>query len=291
MEKAFRLRARRGIEARGTVLAGIDAQAPGADAIKALIVNLESSRDRLEKIAGHLTEAGIEYERVPGIRGSDLSRYAVQRVAPNWSRAITADNRLGTLGCFLGHIKAWETVAASEDDRVHLVLEDDAAPRSVLPRSFSALGLAPDFDICFCNARMERLFAEGEELPAKPTLYPAFEARCSRPAIQPATGGEAYFLTKQGAAKLLEVVEAVGPLTHVDWFIFLVGITDEEAASFREDDRAKKIFDRFRDRLEPARHVTFRSMALWPALMGPSRQDESTRRAENVPAGQARTDP
>ena len=289
MEKAFRLRQKRGMQAREGVLAGVDAHS-GDDAIKALIVNLESSRERLERLGAHLAEAGIEYERVPGIRGSDLSRYAVQRVAPNWTRAITGDNRLGTLGCFLGHIKAWERVAEDDDGRVHLVLEDDAAPRSVLPRSLSALGLTPDFDICFVNTRMERLFADGEELPAKPTLYPAFEARNSRPAIQPATGGDAYLLTKSGAAKLLEVVDLVGPITHVDWFLFIVGITDEEAEKFREDDRAKKIFDKFRKRLDPARHVTFRSMALWPALMGPSRQDESNRRAENFGANQTRPD-
>lgn len=292
MDREFKQRARRGGDAREAALAGVETHAPaGNDAIKALIVNLEGSRERLEKISGHLRDAGVEYERVPGIRGSDLSRYAVRQIAPNWGKAINGDDRLGTLGCFLGHIKAWEKAAAG-DGRVHLILEDDAAPRGVLPRSLSALGVSTDWDICFVNTRMEKLFAEGEDLPSKPTLFSALEARLSRPATQKATGGEAYFLSKQGAAKLLEVVDRVGPFTHVDWFIFIVGVSEEEAEGFGENDRARRVYDRFREQLAPTRDIRFRAMALWPALMGPSGGLGlgSTRKAENVAGAKALED-
>ena len=266
--------------AREAAMAAIDLQAVNGDPLKALIINLESSRDRLENISAHLERAGVEFERVPGIRGSELSSYAVRRLAPNWARAINADDRMGTLGCFLGHIRAWEKVAGG-DGRCYLVLEDDAAPYVPLPRSLSALNIAQDFDLCFCNARMERLFHKDEPFPTRPKLFTSLEARNSRPPTQKGTGGEAYFLTKAGAAKLLEVIDLTGPFTHVDWFLFMLGISEEEAKALRQDDRALKVYTRFRDQFRPARHIAFRMTALWPALMS-QRGFASTRRAENA---------
>src|SRR5262249_45978700 len=76
-------------------------------------------------------------------------------------------------------------------------------------------------------------------------------------------------------------VDRVGPFTHVDWFLFIVGVSAEEATTFPPDERAGRVYRRFSRHLEPARDIGFRAMALWPALMGPSGQG-STRKAENV---------
>ena len=265
-------------KARAAALAAMDSEAADGEPYKALIINLESSSDRLQNISGHLERAGVGFERAPGIRGSDLSSYAVRRLAPDWNRS---EDHLGTLGCFLGHIRAWESVANGEG-RCHLVLEDDAVPCGALPRSISALNIPQDFDLCFCNTRMERVFREGEVFPARPTLFSAMEARSSRRPTKQAIGGEGYFLSKAGAAKALEAVDRIGPFMHVDWFLFVLGVSEEAAKAFRKDDVAAEVYKRQRTKFRPVRDIEFRTASLWPALMDRKRAFESTRRAENA---------
>jgi len=265
-------------KARAAALASIDSEAGAGEPYKALIINLESSIDRLQNICGHLKRADVEFERVPGLRGSDLSSYGMRRLAPNWNGV---KNHLGTLGCFLGHIRAWEKVANGEG-RGHLVLEDDAIPCGALPRSISALHIPQDFDLCFCNTRMERVFRQGETFPAHPTSFSAMEARSSLRPTKKAIGGEAYFLSKAGAVKALQAVDRIGPFMHVDWFLFVLGIDEEAAKAFRGDDRAAQLYNRVREQFRPVRDIEFRTIALWPALMDRARGIESTRRAENA---------
>lgn len=270
-------------EARAAALTLADAESAGGNGIRALVINLEGARDRLENITNHLARVGIPFERIPGIRGSDLSSYATRRLAPNWARAIAGENRAGTLGCFLGHIRAWEHVA-NGDGGYYLVLEDDAEPCGLIPRAFSALQIPDDVDLCFCNTRMEPLYAEDQVYPDRPTLFTSVEARTTRPADQKGIGGEAYFLNRAGAKKLLEVVDELGPFTHVDWFLMIVGVSEGAAEGLRREDRALKVYNRNRERLQPIRHIEFRMMALWPALMGRNKATQSLREAENAAA-------
>jgi GR25 family glycosyltransferase involved in LPS biosynthesis len=268
-------------DARAAALAAADREAPGGYPIRAFVINLEGARERLDGISRSLSEAGIAFERVPGIKGSDLSDYATRRLAPTWERALEEDDRAGTLGCFLGHIGAWERVA-NGDGGFYLVLEDDARPCVPIPRSFSALKIPEDVDLCFCNTRMEPLFANGADYPTRPKLLTAVEARGTRPADQRGIGGEAYFLSKRGAEKLLQAVDIVGAYKHVDWFLMMVGIDDEAAKTLRDNDRARKIYKRTEARLGAVRHIRFRMVSLWPSLMSRTKGVESTRKTENV---------
>ncbi len=256
-------------KARRVGFAAID-QSVEKHPYKALVINLESSRDRFERVTAQLKEAGVPFERVAGTRGRDLPNYAVRRLAPyvlnNIENIADGQKRFGTLGCFLGHIRAWEVAAAGDLD-YHLILEDDAMLSGTLPRSLGALGVEPDFDLCFCNVRMEPLFIGDEPFPTRPQLFTALAARSSRPPFQAAIGGDGYFVSREGATKLIEIVDRTGTLEHVDWFLFAAGIAEEEAEQLRPDDRARKVYNRFRAHLRPARDIPLRAMALWPALI------------------------
>ncbi len=257
-------------QARQTGLEAIDQHAQG-EPIKALVINLETSRDRYERVAGHLEQAGVAFDRAAGTRGHDLPIYAVKKLAPYVLHGIesakNANKRFGTLGCWLGHIKAWERAASSTENKYHLILEDDAVPYGPMPRTWEALGVDGDFDICFCNHRMEPLFGADEDMPTKPTLFTALEARSRRPPGQAAIGGDAYFVSREGARKLLDIVDRVGTMEHVDWWLFVVALTEAEVEQLRPDDRARKVCNRFRRYLEPARDIRINAKALWPALV------------------------
>lgn len=90
--------------------------------MKAWFINLDRSPDRLAFMTQTLDALGLDYERVAAVDGKALSEEDIAKAyqfAPG-SQFLDA----GTIACSLSHRKAWERIAASEDDYA-LVLEDD----------------------------------------------------------------------------------------------------------------------------------------------------------------------
>jgi hypothetical protein len=128
----------------------------------------------------------------------------------------------GTLGCFLSHYRAWETFLTSGASYA-LILEDDFIPRAILPGNFSASGLPEKFDVCWLNERMST------PLRGDFAFIPVNEVAASRASPDwVATGGDAYLLSRDGAAKLVSRVNEDGFFGDVDWRILTYALNDME---------------------------------------------------------------
>jgi len=92
---------------------------------KAYLINLDAAKERLEKMQARLFEAGIPYERVNAVHGSNLNQ-----PYPDFDQAGHL-KRTGRqpippeIGCYLSHLKAIDAFLATEQSH-GLILEDDA---------------------------------------------------------------------------------------------------------------------------------------------------------------------
>src|ERR1700682_2069252 len=92
----------------------------------AFLINLDRSKDRLAYMQGQFARAGLEFERVSAVDGTDL---------PDALKAyFVADTRLssGEIGCYASHLAVWMKIATGTHGEAVLVCEDDM----ILPQGF-----------------------------------------------------------------------------------------------------------------------------------------------------------
>ncbi len=106
-----------------------------SDAVKVYYINLDRSKDRLNFLLPKIKELGFESSRIEGIEGRLMSDEEINKVVDidkyNRNRGKTLAK--GEVGCYLGHLKAWERfqldIAETKDninqDNFALILEDD----------------------------------------------------------------------------------------------------------------------------------------------------------------------
>ncbi len=103
--------------------------------LKTYLINLDSSRERLEHASNVLRHAGIGFERVAAVDGRnkaarDFVEYNDKMARRQYGRPLSG----GELGCFLSHRACVERFLATEEPYV-LVLEDDL----VMPEDVSLM--------------------------------------------------------------------------------------------------------------------------------------------------------
>lgn len=89
-----------------------------------LLVNLDRSPERLARSAALLKTHNIEFHRIEGVDGANLSYQRMKHLlAPTFSqyyKVITA----GEIGCYLSHIKCWQHIVDNNLPYA-VILEDD----------------------------------------------------------------------------------------------------------------------------------------------------------------------
>jgi glycosyl transferase, family 25 len=88
--------------------------------MKALVINLDSAKDRLEFQQEQLSDLGISYERISAVCVASLSNEDYEKDAYSWQRQL----RRVEVACFRSHFAAWKRV--KELGEPCLILEDDA---------------------------------------------------------------------------------------------------------------------------------------------------------------------
>lgn len=180
------------------------------------VVNLDSDVNRYAALNQNIKGSALELSRVPAIRGRSLPDAALHFIpGANVSEK-------GTLGCFLSHVRAWQSIIESDLSGA-IILEDDAkidiTQLGHLPNIFSA-----GIDLIFINNRMSLLNAT-----SKTIFSNALSVMTSRSHTdQMACGGDGYFLSKNGAQALLECVKEKGFWGDVDWFILYAALRMED---------------------------------------------------------------
>jgi len=114
-----------------------------------LVINLDKSHRRMARISARLDELGIPFERISGVYGADLSE---QEIAKHYCPQLNKKNyrrplRLGEIGCYMSHLKAWQTIVDRELPCA-LILEDDIIINAELKPLVQRLSrMVADFDI------------------------------------------------------------------------------------------------------------------------------------------------
>lgn len=88
--------------------------------MKAYVINLDRRQDRWTQISAHLTELGMEFERVPAVDGRTWD-------GKGWKKQgrTREDYWRGAAGCYFSHLRALDT-AIERDIFPCVILEDDA---------------------------------------------------------------------------------------------------------------------------------------------------------------------
>ncbi|MDR2458749.1 MAG: glycosyltransferase family 25 protein [Holosporales bacterium] len=99
----------------------------GDGSVHAYLINLDKSKDRLAEITPKLQTLCINYTRIPGVYGKDLSLEEKDRLVSRRRYLRFMHGRIGdgTVGCYLSHIKVWESFLESNCSYA-VVFEDDA---------------------------------------------------------------------------------------------------------------------------------------------------------------------
>ena len=184
------------------------------------VVNLDRRPDRLERFNSHVTEVAGEVlarriERFAAVDGRDL---ALTAELSHLFRGNDFAFRRGFIGCALSHLALWRELAAGQAPAM-LVLEDDVILCPGFEGQLAELCSAltrdhPSFDLVLLGnfdwrPAAEDDFATGFR-PARPLPFDG---------ARYIGGTFAYILSRQGAQKLLAIVERDGIQNGIDRFM------------------------------------------------------------------------
>ena len=241
------------------------------------VINRKCDAERLSRFSKSCARWRVNFERVEGVdlrlQPDFLNSYR-HRIAEKCYNKLEFVR--GVYGCFLGHREAWKRVVAGTCDWA-LVCEDDARFLGPIPRRVSDYGLPDNAEIVFCNQRMaDGLLGDG----FCGSGFEYVSAACALGRLLDwnfhviAPGGDAYFLSKGGARKLLSIFEETPMAFDVDWFMLFHSIDDDAVGRFLEMDQTGR-FDGYlphRSRLE--------GYVLVPSLVEQAEGESKVRRME-----------
>jgi len=175
------------------------------------LINLDKSKDRLEKSQQRLGEQSVTFERISGVLGSALTQeqlrqhYDSELNSRNYHYQLTRNQ----IGCYLSHRKAWQKIADG-DAPFGVVLEDDFYLSGDLHAAFDQIGkIAFPWDLIKLAAYQNR----DRKIKFEHSLSNGLKLVVHS---KPMSGGAATAITKEGANKLLKSTQKFGRPVDTD---------------------------------------------------------------------------
>ena len=169
------------------------------------VINLERSKDRLEKINEQMSKYGITYKRFNAIDGSKLSKEEIQRNTSILSRNLFINKSI--LGCAMSHIAIWKQFLNSNNELI-CVMEDDAiiSPQFLKFIQKDVFDIYNDLDFDYLNLHCGGIYESlNNEIYINDYII-------NKPVF--GTLATCYILSKNGCKKLLEYFNRVD--YHID---------------------------------------------------------------------------
>ncbi|PWQ94797.1 glycosyltransferase family 25 protein [Leucothrix arctica] len=161
--------------------------------MKALLINLESSKDRLQFQTQQLGKLGIPFDVLKAVSTNDISHDEYEKKSQGWERPL----RQAEVACFLSHLKAWNEVV--KKNKPMLVLEDDALlsvkTAAILVSLFNIKKKPLDLVTLETRSRKKIVSKAFTEVISGINLRELYQDR---------TGAAGYVLWPSGAKKLIE---------------------------------------------------------------------------------------
>lgn len=166
--------------------------------IPIVVVNMDKSTDRLEKISNNMRSIGLDFTRFRGINGKELSEEEVEAVTDFTCRNLLCSRSV--IGCALSHITIWKNFIKGDYGSADIlcVMEDDISVLDGFPKFLNDIHTIRekiDFDIIRVNGAVGTItgtrvsiddytFIENPMFPLSTTCY---------------------IITKNGAEKALDI--------------------------------------------------------------------------------------
>lgn len=175
--------------------------------IPTFVISLDRDAGRRAPLMACLeAQPNLEPIVVPAVNGSLLADAVCLTLTrrPSWAR-----QRKGTIGCFLSHLKAWETIAALTVPFA-IVLEDDTDAGRL--GQVQHLEIPADADFVYLNERM----SPEPKQAGSPKVAPLLPMLRRLSAEKRSGGTDGYLLTPVGAGKLVRACGDELYFGHVD---------------------------------------------------------------------------
>jgi glycosyl transferase, family 25 len=115
------------------------------------VINLPTSLERREAMRKRLGDAGLEFEFVEGVLGSELTETELRRFVHYDTMTLGKSE----YGCLLSHVKCWEKLLASNSEAA-IVCEDDVHFSANFGQCVEGLSVHPN-EVCLI--RLETMLA------------------------------------------------------------------------------------------------------------------------------------
>jgi hypothetical protein len=198
-------------------------------------INLDENHDRWRRIS--LQVGPQRLRRIAGVPGRCLP----DGIIPRFGNFVSTKLK-GSLGCFLGHYAAWEAHLRSNEEHA-LILEDDCMLRVDVPQRSEALLLPANYDICILTLGLGQLHRQPDRWEAQPIYKRVGNIFTDVPSQFDCPGAYGYFLSRAGAERLIERVNADGFFGDVDFRMVAYGLTREALSGIPETSFVRKALE------------------------------------------------
>lgn len=168
--------------------------------MKIVLINLAKDTDRLAFSRQQFAQQGLEFERLEGINGRELSQEEYEAFISPRPREGKREWNRGKVGCFLSHSKAWKMCAEGADDYIAIVEDDLHISNDFQYFVTDTLWMPADFDIIRLEKPTNRI-----RIDKHPTS--THRGRGTYRIHSTSWCAGSYILSKKGAQKLLSVPE------------------------------------------------------------------------------------
>ncbi len=178
--------------------------------LKAYLINLDRSQDRLAHMRGEFGRAGIAFERIAAVDGAELPAETLEKF--DRARAAKPEGWLpGEIGCFLSHFEAWSRIAAGEEPWAAVFEDDLRVSPDLAPLLASSEWIPTDADAVRLEANRSMRLSRRRRIDVTPnrSLYRA---------VSGTSGSGAYILSRTAAQRLLTSPSEAR--SSVDVFLF-----------------------------------------------------------------------
>ncbi|KQT83383.1 glycosyltransferase family 25 protein [Aurantimonas sp. Leaf443] len=155
-------------------------------------INLDRAGERRAFMEAQGRRLGLDLERLPAVSAADVSDAQYETLSTRWERRLTRIE----LALLLSHRALW--IRARDEPSGLVILEDDAVLSNRLP-AFLEAG-APPYDLVNLEYFGRAKFFRGAS-----ANHDGFRLS---PVVRDKSGSAAYFVSPDGARKLLRAVEA-----------------------------------------------------------------------------------
>jgi hypothetical protein len=183
--------------------------------IPVFIVNVPTDRYRRKRAASYMALLGLEPFFRHGYKPSEIPTESLKL----FKRSLNSVSD-GTFGNQYAQYEIWREIA-EQNIKMGLIVEDDAILAVNPGELMNSLELPSDWDIIFANDRLDMTLIEpsSQKFQLDP-FEPAFALHSRVTPDKVGYGSDCYFVSQQGAAKLVEIARTQG-FRHpgTDWWI------------------------------------------------------------------------